>query len=164
MTDVGPSEGARHKSVEKCHWIFSNFSLGGIFSTTDGKNMTTINNFYVKKRPSCCKVGTPTPQGWGSWKPTSALAANSWLEKYRCSLVRDSLLCGLGLSSLQDVPISPSDINTTSQFSEGTFEGSHWVLLSDLWLTCWGDWEACERAKLLSWWLLSPVRHIVSTW
>ena len=117
MTDVGPLEGARHKSVEKCYWIFSNFSLGGIFSTTDGKNMTTINNFYVKKRPSCWKVGTPTPQGWESWKPTSAPTANSWSEKYRCSLVLDSLLCGLGLSSLQGVPISPSDINTTSQFS-----------------------------------------------
>ena len=86
MTDVGPLEGARHKSVEKCYWIFSNFSLGGIFSTTDGKNMTTINNFYVKKRPSCWKVGTHAPRGWESWKPTSASTANSWSEKYRCSL------------------------------------------------------------------------------
>lgn len=117
MTDVGPLEGARHKSLEKCYWIFSNFSLGGIFSTTDGKNMTTINNFYVKKRPSCLKVGTPISQGWGSWKPTSAPTTNSWSEKYRCSVVLDSLLCGLCLSSLPGAPISLSDINTTSQFS-----------------------------------------------
>ena len=78
------------------------------------------------------------------------LHSQQLIRKVQVFFVLDSLLCGLCLSSLQDVPISPSDINTTSQFSEGTFEGSHWVLLSDLWLICWGDWEACERAKLLS--------------
>lgn len=77
MTDVGPVVGAKHKSVEKCYWIFSSFLSLGIFSTTDVKTRTAMNHFYIQKGLSCLKAGSPSCLGGhvSSLLPPQSVAA-----------------------------------------------------------------------------------------
>lgn len=100
----------RNKSIEKCCRMFSSFASSEMFSTTDVKDITTVNNFDIKKEPSYLKDGSPC-FAWGH--VNSPVPPRPVAVQKSCLVTLGSLLCGKE-SLLSDAPISPSDINTIS--------------------------------------------------
>ena len=139
------------------HW--EEFSLPQM-----GKTWPLSTTSLLKRRPPVWKLGLLLLRGGGHGSPP--LPPQPTADQKNTGVLLSCILCSVAfifplckvLPSALLISIAPHS------FLEGRFEWTHWVLLSDLWITCWGDWEACERAKLPSWWLLSPVRHMVSAW